>query len=70
MLLDSLDYSDKLAHVQVVINCLILLHQSAHKDMLAQVAPGFLDDVMSYKSLTTLLIYFTCEIRLNRLCSI
>ena len=44
---------------QVVINCLMLLHQSAHKDILSQVlgsqvAPGFLEDVMSYNSLTTL----------------
>ena len=50
-------YPDKLAHaqvdVQVVINCLLLLHQSAHKDTLSQVAPGFLDDVMSYNLLTT-----------------
>ena len=48
--------SDKLAYVQVIINCPILLHQSAHKAQVlgSQVAPGFLDDVMSYNSLTTL----------------
>ena len=46
-------YSDKLAQTQVVINCLILLDQSAHKDILSQVAPGFIDDVVSYNSLTT-----------------
>ena len=44
---------------QVVINCLMLLHPSAQQDMLtqvlgSQVMPGFLDDVMSYNSLTTI----------------
>ena len=43
---------------QVVINCLMLLHPSAQQDMLTQFlgsqdTPGFLDDVMSYNSLTT-----------------
>ena len=55
-------YSDKLAHIQAIINYLILLHQGAHKDTLAQVlgsqvVPGFLDDVMSYKSLTTIFLF-------------
>ena len=51
---------------QVVINCLILLHQNAPKDILSQVlgsqvSPGFLDDAMSYNSLTTLLC---CQVKI------
>ena len=43
---------------QVFINCLMLLHPSAQQDMLtqvlgSQVTPGFLNDVVSYNSLTT-----------------
>ena len=48
-------YLDKLAHVQVFINCQYLFAQMCtHRDTLAHIlgAP-FLDDVMSYNSLTT-----------------
>ena len=48
-------YSDKLAHVQVVINCRFSVAQMCtHEDTLAHIlgAPYF-DDVMSYDSLTT-----------------
>ena len=55
-------YSDKLAHVQVVINCLSSAAQSCTgKDTLAHIM-GMLsnDDVMSYSSLTTI-----CIVHLN-----
>ena len=48
-------YSDKLAHVQVVINCRDRdVPMSTSQDVLAYIlgAP-FIDDVMSYNSLTT-----------------
>ena len=48
-------YSDKLTHVQVVINCLYSIAQfCAGKDTLAHISgtPSH-DDVMSYDSLTT-----------------
>ena len=51
-------YSDKLRHIQVVINCLYSVAQfCTAKDMLAHIlgAPST-DDVMSYDSLTTLLL--------------
>ena len=59
-------YWDKLAHVQVVINCWYSVAQMCtREDMLAHIlgAPYF-DDVMSYNSLTTIslrnTIYSAC----------
>ena len=48
-------YSDKLAHVQVVINCRYFAAQMCtHDDMLAHNLEAlYFDDVMSYNSLTT-----------------
>ena len=48
-------YSDKLVHVQVVINCQYSVAQMCTpKDMLAHsLGASCLVDVMSYKSLTT-----------------
>ena len=49
-------YSDKLVHVQVVINCQYSVAQMCtHEDALAYIlgAP-FIDDIMSYNLLTTL----------------
>ena len=52
-------YSDKLPHVQVVINCQYFVAQlCTHKDMLAYISGAlFIEDVMSYNSLTTLGIW-------------
>ena len=49
-------YSDKLAHIQVVINCPnSVAHLCASEDGLAYISDApFIDEVMSYNSLTTL----------------
>ena len=48
-------YLDKLAHVQVVINCWFSVAQlCTREDMLAHILGAlYIDDVMSYDSLTT-----------------
>ena len=48
-------YLDKLAHVQVVINCLYSVAQMCtHEDTLTHnLGAPYFDDVMSYNSLTT-----------------
>ena len=48
-------YLDKLAHVQVVINCWFSVAQlCTREDMLAHILGTlYIDDVMSYDSLTT-----------------
>ena len=54
-------YSDKLAHVQVVINCQYSVAQMCtREDMLAYIlgAPS-IDDFMSYNSLTTLGVWYS-----------
>ena len=50
------DYSDKFAHVQVIINCRYSVAQMCIlKDMLAQqLGVPCLDDVMSHNELTTI----------------
>ena len=61
-------YLDKLAHLQVVINCRYsVAHMCTREDGLAYIlgAPS-IDDVMSYNSLTTILNYhFTNKILLG-----
>ena len=48
-------YSDKLAHVQVVINCIYYIELCTREDMLAYISDApFIDDVMSYDLLTTI----------------
>ena len=49
-------YSDKLAHIQVVINCPYFIAQMCtHEDTLAHnLGALYIDDVMSYNSLTTI----------------
>ena len=49
-------YSDKLAHIQVIINCQYSIAQMCtHEDLLAHyLGMQYLDDVMSYNFLTTL----------------
>ena len=60
-------YSDKLAHVQVVINCRYSVAQlCTREDTLAHnLGTLYFDDVMSYNLLTTL--YFIIVIRKNLL---
>ena len=59
-------YSDRLAHVQVIINCQYSVAQMCTcKDMLAHyLGVPHLDDVMSQNELTTVCIAFsiTCKI--------
>ena len=53
-------YSDKLAHVQVVINCQYSVAQMCtREDTLAHYL-GIPDDVMSYNSLTTVGMVLNC----------
>ena len=49
-------YSDKLKHVQVIINCFYSIAQfCTGKDMLAHISgTPSIDDIMSYNLLTTL----------------
>ena len=59
-------YSDKSAHVQVVINCCYLIAQlCTREDGFAYIlgAPS-IDDIMSYNSLTT----FCCKITTVKIC--
>ena len=54
----SFIYSDKLAHVQVIINCRYSFAQiSTQEDILAHLfTPAILDDVMSQNELTTIVM--------------
>ena len=55
-------YSDKLAHVQVVINCLYsVVKMCTYEDMLAHnLGAPYFDDVMSYNLLTTIVKQLKC----------
>ena len=57
-------YLDKLAHVQVIINCQYSIAQMCtHEDTLPQnLGAPYFDDVKSYNSLTTLLFLFLQEL--------
>ena len=48
-------YSDKLAHIQVIINCQYSIAQMCtREDTLAHIlGTPYIDDIMSYNSLTT-----------------
>ena len=51
-------YSDKLAHVQVVINCRHLVAQMCTREaaLAHNLGPPYIDDVMRYNSLSTHII--------------
>ena len=51
-------YSDKLALIQVLINCPYSIAQMCtREDMLAHIlGAAYIDDVMSYNSLTTIIL--------------
>ena len=53
-------YSDKLAHVQVIINCRYSIAQMCtHEDTLAHhLGAPFIDDVIRYNTLITSVIQF------------
>ena len=54
----SLSYSDKLKHMQVVVNCQYSIAQMyTHEDTLAHIlGTPYIDDVMSHNELTTLFL--------------